>query len=166
MALTKNAQLALGGGFLLVIGLAFVFLKFGGGGGPYRTTVYLLDDPKGGCVIDDKRKERTITVGDNRQLHWIIDHTGCMDKQAVVTVGNFRRSNSPSSNHCRDAKTSGSNGIWLFAQPEALQHRQSHSVIPLTTKDRSQLAEGDYDYDICTGANADKKSDPRLVIDY
>ncbi|MDQ3421201.1 MAG: hypothetical protein M3541_20930 [Acidobacteriota bacterium] len=39
MALTKNAQIALGGGFLLVIGLAFVFLKFGGGGGPYRTTV-------------------------------------------------------------------------------------------------------------------------------
>ncbi len=166
MALTKNAQIALGGGFLLVIGLAFVFLKFGGGGGPYRTTVYLLDDPKGGCVIDDNRKERTITVGDNRQLHWIINHDNCRDKQAVVTVGNFRRTETPSLDDCLEATTGVPNGIWLFAQPQTLKYRQSHSVIPLTTKNRNELGEDTYHYDICAGANAEKKSDPRLVIDY
>lgn len=164
MALTKNAQIALGAGLVAIIVLAFLFFR--GGGGPVETTVYLTDDPDGGCLIANDGKEQEVTVGDDKQLHWIINHEKCEDKQAVVTVGNFRRSATPSADHCRDATTGGANGIWLFAQPEALQHRQSNARIPLTTKGRTELAKGTYYYDICAGANAEKKSDPVLVIDY
>ena len=163
--MTRNTQIALGGGLLVIIVLGFLFLRRGGGG-PVETTVYLTTDPNGGCLIANDGKEAEVTVGDNKQLAWIINHDNCTDKQAVVTVGNFRRSETPSADHCRDATTRGTDGIWLFTQPEALQHRQSHSRIPLTTKNRSELAEGTYFYDICAGANAEKKSDPRLLIDY
>lgn len=163
MAMSKNTLIALGVGLLVIIVLAFVFLR---GGGPIETTVYLTTDPDGGCFIEDDGKEAEITVGENKQVAWIINHDNCTDKQAVVTVGNFRRTETPSLDNCLAATTGGTNGIWLFAQPEALQHRQSHSRIPLTTKGRSDLSEGTYYYDICAGANAEKKSDPRLVIDY
>jgi hypothetical protein len=161
--MSKNTLIALGVGLLVIIVLAFVFLR---GGGPIETTVYLTTDPDGGCFIEDDGKEAEIKVGENKQVAWIINHDNCTDKQAVVTVGNFRRTETPSLDNCRNATTGGTNGIWLFAQPEALQHRQSHSRIPLTTKGRADLSEGTYYYDICAGANAEKKSDPRLVIDY
>ena len=163
MALTRNAQIALGVGVLAIIVLGFLLLK--GGGGPVETKVRLANDPNGGCLIPADGKAQEITAADARQVHWIIDHANCDDKQAVVTVGNFRRNESPSADHCRDAIT-GTTGVWLFAQPDGLQQRQSRSVIALTTKGKADLAEGTYYYDICAGSDAEKKSDPRLVIDY
>jgi hypothetical protein len=96
---------------------------------------------------------------------WDINHDDCEDKQELVTVGNFRRSEASTADNCQPA-THGADGIWIFAQPEALQQRQSHAQIPLTTKGRNDLERGEYYYDICAGRNAEKKSDPMLVIEY
>lgn len=166
MALTKNAQIAIGGGIVAIIVLAFVFLK-GGKPGDDEKTVFLVDDPNGGCVIRDKVDPAR--VGDDKFMIWTIDSSGCRDNAEVVTVGNFRTEGAgeeSDATHCRDAQNS-TGGIWLFTQPESpVQPRQSRTQIRLRTKPRGQVAKGTYYYDICAGVNADKKSDPRLVIDY
>lgn len=176
--MTKSTRLAIAGiGFVMFIAVGFVvfgpdgFLTGGppaGGPPEIPITVFLVDDLKnGGCVVQSPSKTDAITVrGERRQIRWTINHDACKDKQALVTLGNFRRSETTSARDCREAKAPGADGIWLFAQPEGRQHRQSHSVIPLTTKGQNELEERTYHYDICTGADADKKADPRLVIDY
>lgn len=177
MAMTKFTRIAIVG-LGLVIFIAVGFLVFGprdsltggppAGAPPVITiTVDLVDDPNGGCIVGSPGKTDEMEIeGESRQIRWIINHAGCKDKQALVTLGNFRKTGTPSGANCHDAKTAGADGLWLFAQPESRNQRQSHSVIPLTTKRRAQVPEATYDYDICTGLNADKKSDPRLVIDY
>lgn len=174
MAVSKTAQLAIAGvAVVVVIVVALMFFKPAGDSENLGDSekpmvvereVFLKNDPvNGGCLI--QTEPESITVADSRQVVWVIDHTGCDDKQELVTVGNFRRSDGKPGSDCREAQHT-SDGIWLFAQPEALQHRQSNTRIQLTTKGRDALAEGTYYYDICAGKNADKMTDPMLVIEY
>lgn len=138
-------------------------------GGPaiFHATVFLIDDHNGGCRIDENNKQDLHVLGEHRQILWSINHDGCADKQAVVTLGNFRRDPKPTTvPNCHDAKTPGADGIWLFAQPQEREHRQSRSQIALTTRGRAEVDKGTYHYDMCAGADAEKKVDPQLVIEY
>lgn len=152
---------AAGIGAVIVVVAVVVVLR---GRGNVETIVILDDNAQGDCVVI--QKDPVVTVKKDKKLTWIVEN-GCTNTSELVTVGNFRTAESGSATHCRTG-IEGTGVSWPFKEdPDDLQKRQGTRKIELHTKKSDEL-EGDrltYYYDICTGTNADRKSDPRLVIE-
>ncbi|CAN5520620.1 hypothetical protein BH23ACI1_BH23ACI1_32710 [soil metagenome] len=169
MALSRTAMVGIGVGVVVVI--VVVVALFGLKDNNTETRIVLYDNAQGQCIVHEDKKEPSATLKMTRRMTWRIDDQ-CRTKGTLVTVGNFRRINGPSSaRHCREA-VEGSNVFWPFAEPQAVLRlrqgtSQGNSRIELHAKGRIDFASAreEYDYDICTGANAERKSDPRLVIE-
>lgn len=146
------------GGFALLAALVFIFTR----SRDTKTTVR-LEDRDGECVLT---KEAYVTVRKDKHVIWVIDNQ-CRNKDVLVTVGNFRRPGGTSASTCL-APTAGTGVVWPFQEDiHDLSKRQHKNRIQLKIKKDADLP-GDrleYDYDICTGAGADQKWDPRLVIE-
>ena len=166
MALSRTAMVGIGLGVVVVI--VVVVALFGPGGSNTETTI-VLHDKEGQCVVDEDKKDASATLKMARRMTWKIDDQ-CSTKGTLVTVGNFRMNPPSSASDCIQA-VEGSDVFWPFAQPQALSHRQGtskgNSGIQLVAKGRNDFSSArvEYSYDICTGANAEVKSDPRLVIE-
>lgn len=134
-----------------------------------ETEVVLDDDDNGRCKIITKEDE--VTAKANRKLTWNINEDACDYKDEVVTVGNFRYSPTSSATDCKAAVEG--NTVWPFVEREPeIKHRQNTrnpNKIELHVRPSADLPGTgptvSYYYDICTGVNADVKSDPMLVIE-
>ena len=159
MALTRNEKTAVAVGGVLVVALALFLL-------PKDDVVskVILEDRNGQCVVTTK--DPSVTVKKDKHLKWEIDNR-CTNKNELVTVGNFRNPSSSTATNCLQP-TEGTGVFWPFQEDmNDLSKRQHKNSIRLKIKKDSDLpgARLEYDYDICTGQNAERKSDPRLVIE-
>jgi hypothetical protein len=162
MPLSRNAKIAVGVvGIVVIAAVALILLKPTG----VTTTVVLRDNARGQCEIADKEAEVVVKKGG--PVTWRIDNQ-CSGTGELVTIGNLRRVETTTADHCREA-TDGGPPMWPFREPfNDLQRRQGTAEIRLTTKQPADLpAERRpvYHYDICSGPNADRKADPRLVLE-
>ena len=152
----------LAAGVAVVVGVVVVFLLINMN--DVETEVRLGNDPQGNCVVVDKAAE--VRIKKNKKLSWKI-RNDCQNSNELVTVGNIRTTQASGVAHCREA-LEGSGVTWPFKEDVAdLSERQSRTKIDLHIKTASDLPGSPltYYYDLCTGANADRKSDPRLVIE-
>ena len=126
-------------------------------------TSVVLGDAQGPCVvttkanIDNGRKDQFVI--------WTIDNK-CRNKDEMVTLGNFRAAEPSTAKDCL-APTIGT-VAWPFQEsPTDVSKRQHKNKISLKIKKDADLpgARLTYFFDICTGARAERKSDPRLVIE-
>jgi hypothetical protein len=161
MAVTNTARLVIAGvGIVVVIVVALIFMNRGN----KETTIYLENDGQR-CKV--KNKEASVTIKKDKQMTWIIDDEECDFKDEVVWVGNFRLNESGSPDDCAEATAGGS--AWPFQEDETdpSNRKSQGKKIKLHTKKDEELP-GDslpYYYDVCTGEQGDKKSDPMLVIE-
>lgn len=161
MAVRKAARPVIAGfAVIVIIAAALLFVNRGN----VDTRVVLDDDQQGGCLVRDKEPE--VRIKKDKKLTWVINSTECDNKDELVTVGNFRRQLTSTAPDCREA-TEGRDVLWPFKEGQELTVRQHTSKIELHTKTLGELPDEilTYYYDICTGANADRKSDPLLVIE-
>ncbi len=161
MALTKNVRIAAAFVVAVVVVAAGVSL-LRRGYGDVKTNV-VLENGKERCEVTAKSD---VTIKKEKKLSWIIDNQ-CRNKNELVTVGNFRMAKASSATDCLQP-TEGSGVTWPFQEHiDDRSKRQKKDRITLTIKKDSDLP-GDrltYYFDICTGVNAEWKSDPLLVIE-
>jgi hypothetical protein len=156
---SKNSKIAGAGGAAVVVVIIIIALLRAGN----ADTTVVLGDVQSVCVvtakadIEDGKKNKFVT--------WSIQNN-CTNENEIVTVGNFRSTQNSSATDCLTA-TEGS-AIWPFQEdPSDISKRQSRNQIKLKIKTHSDLP-GDkltYFFDVCTGASAERRSDPRLVIE-
>lgn len=161
MALTKNTKLA-AAGLIAVVVLVAVWALLGKGD---VETHVILEDRNGQCWV--RTKEDRVTIKKDKKLTWVIDNQ-CTNRSELVTVGNFRTGEISIAPDCLQP-TLGEGVLWPFKENiEDRSKRQGTQKIELHIKKHSDLPGGPftYYYDICTGANAERKSDPRLVIEH
>lgn len=160
MALTKNVRIAVVFVVAVVVVAAGVSL-LRRGYGDVKTNV-VLKNGKVQCVVE----KSDVTIKKDKKLSWIIDNQ-CRNKNELVTVGNFRMAKASSATDCLQP-TEGSGVTWPFQEDiDDRSKRQGTDRITLKIKKDSDLP-GDrltYYFDICTGLNAEWKSDPLLVIE-
>ncbi len=159
MALTSNQKTAVALGVVIVAALAWFLLSQDD-----VVSTVVLEDRNGQCVV--ATKDPSVTVKKDKHVKWTIDNR-CADKNELVTVGNFRNPSASTATDCLQP-TQGSGVVWPFQEDmNDLSKRQHKSSIRLKIKKDSDLpgARLEYDFDICTGQNAERKSDPQLVIE-
>lgn len=161
MALTKNTKIA--AGIVVVIGaVVYLFRRNGDGDGGDVETDVILGDSGGQCVVITKYN---VKIKKDKKLTWRIQQ--CKGKNELVTVGNFRLGEISTAGNCLQP-TQGEDVYWPFKEDkDDLKKRQGTSKIELHIKKKSDppVRELTYYFDICTGANAEHRSDPRLVIE-
>jgi hypothetical protein len=106
-------------------------------------------------------KDPEVRQRKNGLITWHV-RNNCRNRNELVTLGNFRMTEASNARDCL-AATEGT-VVWPFQQREDLGFRQSRGTIPLRVRNEATTGRPYY-YDICTGDNAQRKSDPRLVID-
>ena len=156
----KNTKILVAG---LIVAIVFAVVWFILDKGDVDTGV-VLEDRESQCVVTTKENE--VRIHKNKRLSWVIDNR-CSNKDELVTVGNFRMSQESSATDCLQP-TEGTNVVWPFQEDmNDLSKRQHKNKISLKIKKDSDLPGSSlvYYYDICTGSSAERKSDPRLVID-
>ncbi len=154
---SNNVGKLVGGGIAVVVGLFIVYAMVTRGN---VETVVVLQVRDGNCVVISKSDVENAKK--DKVVRWVIDNQ--CGAQERVTVGNFRTNQSPSADNCRNATYGGA--AWPFQQGEEIVHRQNPNNITLKIKQNADLPGGHtYYFDICTGENAERRSDPRLVID-
>ena len=165
MALSKNAKLA-GSGVAVIAVIALGLMLFSN---DVSTDVVLRAGATAEAPCEIATKAPVVRVKRNNKLTWKIDNGTCRKNEAVM-VGNFRRTDTPSSfGDCRNPKESG--GVeWPFREAESdpsVRQRQGNKIELRVRPDVTLGANGeaDYYYDICSGPNYDLKADPRLVIE-
>lgn len=153
MALTKNAKISAAGLAVVVIAAVLFFVKKGD-----VDTPVVLKAGKAQCVVT---KEETVRIKKDKQLSWSIEN-GCNE---FVTVGNFRKIQASNATDCLQPTEGGA--LWPFQDKDALSNRQNKKKISLKIKKKGDLPDEEltYYFDICTGVNAESKSDPLLVIE-
>ena len=159
MAWTKNTRVAVGG-FAAVVVLLALLVRIPSGD---VDTNVILEDREALCVVATKSD---VTIKKNKKLSWVIDNR-CTNNDELVTVGNFRMAQGSTATNCLQP-TEGSGVQWPFQEDiNDLSKRQHKNKIQLKIKKDSDLAgeQLTYYFDICTGPNAERKSDPRLVIE-
>lgn len=159
MALTKNTKIAAGiVGVVLIAAVVFLFRR---DDDDVETDV-ILGDSAGECVVIRKGN---VKIKKDKKLTWNIQQ--CKGKNDLVTVGNFRLGEISIAGNCLQP-TQGENVDWPFKEEiDDLAKRQGRSKIELHIKKKGDLPDREltYYFDICTGANAERKSDPRLIIE-
>lgn len=136
--------------------VAFAIIQFGG----TETKVTLRHETDNSpCVVTGKETEVPTKRG--KKVTWEIDNK-CTDKNELVTLGNFRTTKSSSARDCTASTEGGA--AWPFDEKDDLATRQGTSEIKLKVRDAAEVVQVYY-YDICTGPKAERKSDPRLVIE-
>ena len=158
MAMTRSQQFVIIGAVLVAGGIAAaVAWDFS-----QRTTIKITfrQTPNGDCII---LKQDAQTKKD-KKVRWEIDYE-CGGEAPQVSVGNFRSTAESKAKGCQEA-TEGE-VAWPFRDTEKeLSSRRHTSRIELKVKKREDLPGfRDYFYDICTGADGERKWDPRLVIE-
>ncbi|HEY0876358.1 MAG TPA: hypothetical protein VGD94_22990 [Vicinamibacterales bacterium] len=154
---SNNVGKLVGGGIAVVVGLFILYAMVTRGN--VQTTV-VADVQNGNCVVISKFDVENAKK--DKFVEWVIDNR-CRPP-GMITVGNFRTNQSPSADNCRNATYGGA--TWPFQQSEEIVHRRNPNKITLKIKRNADLPGGHtYYFDICTGENAERKSDPRLVID-
>lgn len=173
MALSNTARFLIAAIFVAVVVVAgLLVMRTGGPGGKMaadvETDVILDDDGKGRCSIQTKADQ--VDAHADRKVTWNVNDTACDYKDEVATVGNFRSASASTATDCLAAVEGGA--AWPFVEPEGdIKHRQNTnpSKIELHIKPSNGLPGSgptvSYYYDICTGASAEVKSDPLLVIE-
>ncbi len=159
MALTKNTKLAVAGLVAVVVIIA-VYARLRKGD---VDTSVILEDRQAQCVVQEKSD---VYSKKDKKVTWVIDNR-CTNKDGLVTVGNFRMGEMSTATDCLQP-TYGEGVVWPFKEDiEDRSKRQSTRKIELHIKKNSALPGSPltYYFDICTGSRAERKSDPRLVIE-
>ena len=159
MALTRNQKTAVALGGVIVVALALYLL-------PQDDVVstVILEDRNGQCVVITK--DPSVTVKKDKHVRWKIDNQ-CDNQNELVTVGNFRNPSPSTATDCLQP-TQGTGVAWPFQEDINDRSKRQHTnSIRLKIKKDADLPGTPlpYDFDICTGQNAERKSDPRLVIE-
>jgi hypothetical protein len=156
---SKNVGTRIAAGVAILVVVIVVIGVMRGGGD--RDTDVVVSDNQGSCVVITKSD--IINAKKEKFVNWIIENR--CSPPGLVTVGNFRTSQSPSADNCLNATYGGA--TWPFQENEnQIVHRQNRNRISLKIKRNADLPGGHtYYFDVCTGDNAERRSDPRLVID-
>lgn len=155
----RHVRMMFAGGAAAVV---VASITIGGYGAAVADTSVVLGDAQGACVVTAKAN---IDNGKKDQfVIWTIDNK-CSNRGEIVTIGNFRSAAASTAKDCL-AATVGS-VAWPFQESTELARRQHTNKISLKIKKDADLpgARLTYYFDICTGAKAERKSDPRLVIE-
>ncbi len=150
-------------GAVIAIGAAVWLLRGPGGPTPFDVeSDVVLETVNGVCVV--QTKAGSVSVKKDKFVTWNIDNR-CGARE-LVTVGNFRTAGGTTT--ATDCLGAIEGATWPFQESESdLSKRQHQNQIKLKVKKDADLPGGriEYDFDICTGPDAERKSDPRLVIE-